>query len=206
MKSEIQVALRDPSMKKSDYTALLESNLEEVDKLTQLSQSLLELSRLEYGTIERYDKVDVTRLIRDAAKRLAIEDRLTYNTPDRPALIDANQPTLSELFMILLENAKKYSTPDSKINVKISSNGRYCKVTIENDGPGIKKSDLQQVFDRFYRAELSRSKHKKAEGYGLGLSLARKIVTLHEGTISAASTPGKTTAFSVQLPQIRKNR
>jgi signal transduction histidine kinase len=206
MKSEIQVALRDTDMSDTDYRALLESNLEEVDKLTQLSQSLLELSRLEYGTIERYDKVDVIRLIRDAAKRLGVLGRLKFDTPDHPALIDANQPTLSELFMILIDNAAKYSTPDSPIAIKITSNGRYCRVTITNDGPGIAKSDLQQVFERFYRGETSRSKHDKADGYGLGLSLAKKIVTLHEGAISAASAPGKTTSFSVQLPQIRKNR
>lgn len=206
MKSEIEVTLKDTSTTREEYVQLLKSNLEEVDKLTQLSQSLLQLSRMEYGTIERYDRVDVARLIREAATRLNIGHRIVYDIPNRPILLDANQPTLSELFMILLDNAQKYSSPDSGIVVKVSSNGRTCKVTVTNDGPGISKDDVSRIFDRFYRAEPSRSTHGKASGYGLGLSLARKITLLHEGTITCSSTPNKTTSFTVQLPQIRQNR
>ncbi|MBC7512698.1 HAMP domain-containing histidine kinase [Candidatus Saccharibacteria bacterium] len=206
MKSEIEVTLKDESTSNQEYVALLKSNLEEVDKLTQLSQSLLELSRLDYGTIERYDRVDVARLVREATTRLNMANRISYDIPSQPVLLDANQPTLSELFLILLDNAQKYSTADSIVAVKIASNGRTCKITITNDGPGIEKSDLVRIFDRFYRAEPSRTTHEKASGYGLGLSLARKIALLHEGTISAASTPNKATTFTVHLPIIRKNR
>jgi len=76
---------------------------------------------------------------------------------------------------------------------------------VSNEGDGINAKDLARIFDRFYRTEKSRNS-AHAAGYGLGLSLAKEIVNLHDGSISAVSTPGKTTSFTVTLPQVRKNR
>lgn len=206
MKSEIQVALRDTNMKSEDYKELLESNLEEVDKLTELSHSLLQLSRLEYGDIERTDRIDILAAINASAKRSHIPaKRLSIIAPKGIVYVDGNRSTISDLFSILFDNALKYSPPHSPIAASLTSNGRTCKVVISNDGQGIDRQDLPKVFDRFYRAAKSRSS-SGIKGYGLGLSLARKIVTLHEGSISVASTPGKSTSFTVQLPQVRKNR
>lgn len=205
MKSEIQVALRDPGMKPHEYRELLESNLEEVDKLTQLSQSLLELSRLEYDTIERTDRVDVAASIKRAAKSLNLNDSRVHYSFATQVYIDGNQSVVDDLFRILLDNANKYSPPDSEIRVAVTGNGKTCKVTIGNEGHPIPKNQLPYIFDRFRRIEHSRTSSKVA-GYGLGLSLARKIVQLHDGTISAISSKRVGTVFSVQLPQIRKNR
>jgi len=206
MKSEIQVAMRDPSLRSKDYKELLESNLEEVDKLTDLSQSLLQLSRLDYVRLRRSERVDVVKTIKKAAKSLKIEpDRLKYTLPDTTITIDGNESTLGDLFRILLDNAVKYSPAASSIGVSLTSNGRTCKIMVSNEGDGINAKDLARIFDRFYRTEKSRNS-AHAAGYGLGLSLAKEIVNLHDGSISAVSTPGKTTSFTVTLPQVRKNR
>lgn len=207
MKSEIQVALKDATLTKREYQDLLKSNLEEVDKLTRLSQSLLELSRIENATVERVDRVDLVELIRTESGRLpAAVKRIRIEAPKHPVTIDANASIIGELFHILLDNAAKYSTSGSQIPVAIESNGRTAKVTITNDGPGIRKSDLARVFDRFFRSELSRSSHARVSGYGLGLALASKIASLHDGSITAKSKPGTSTSFIVSLPQIRQNR
>lgn len=206
MKSEIQVALRDPSLKKADYREVLGSTLEEVDKLTALSHSLLELSRIEHSTIDRNDRIDVAHLIRGEVVRLQGSDRVKLAAPSQPIYIDANQAIIGELFHILIDNALKYSTTRSHIPIVIDSNGRIVTVTITNDGPGIKKNDISRVFDRFFRSEPSRVSRSKVGGYGLGLSLASKIAALHDGSITASSTPGKLTTFTVTLPHIRKNR
>lgn len=206
MKSEIQVAMRDKSLESKDYKELLESNLEEVDKLTDLSQSLLQLSRLDYGELERSDRVDIVKTIKKSAKSLKLSsDRLKYSLPDATVTIDGNESMLGDLFRILLDNAVKYSPAGSPINLSMSSNGRTCKVSVANKGEGINSRDLSKIFDRFYRTETSRSS-AGAAGYGLGLSLAKEIVNLHDGSISATSTPGKTTTLTVTLPQVRKNR
>lgn len=206
MKSEIQVALKDPDMKKAEYRELLESNLEEVDRLTELSQSLLQLSRLEYGEVGRYDRIDLRRIIRRAGKSLGLtESRLHLEAPTQNTYIDGNEPIITDLFRILLENAMKYSTPNSPIGVTVTSNGRTAQIDLTNDGPGIETKDTTKIFDRFFRTEKSRSTSQIA-GYGLGLSIAQRIVGLHDGTITATSTPGETTTFTVQIPQVRKNR
>lgn len=206
MKSEIQVALRDDSLKKTDYRELMSSTLEEVDKLTQLSHSLLQLSRLDYGEIRRTDRIDLVATLQRSVASLKIpKSRLTYDIPSQPVYIDGDQTTIGDLCTILLDNAEKYSPTDSPIAVSVTSNGRYGKVSIANTGPGIEKSDLPRIFDRFYRGEKSRSS-SQTPGYGLGLPLAKRIVELHDGVISASSKPGERTVFTAQLPQVRKNR
>lgn len=206
IKSEIQVALKDPAMKPREYRELLQSNLEEVDRLTELSQSLLQLSRLEYGDVSHYDRIDVVRILRRAAKSVNLaEPRLRVQAPAQNVYIDGNEPIIGDLLRILLENAIKYSTPDSPVEVAVSNDGRIARIDISNDGPGIETKDTSKIFDRFFRTEKSRSSSQIA-GYGLGLSIAHRIVSLHDGTISVVSTPGKITTFTVKLPQVRKNR
>lgn len=207
MKSEIQVALRDPGLSSADYRELLESNLEEVDKLSQLSQSLLQLSRLDYASVERNDRVVIARSAKKAAKSLNLPaKRLRFALPEHQVAVDGNESMLSDLLRILFDNANKYSPVDSVIDFTLSSNGRNCKITVSNQGAGIAQSDIDQIFNRFYRGEKSRSSNGHSSGYGLGLSLARKIVRLHDGSISVKSEPGKLTTFTVTLPQVRKNR
>lgn len=207
MKSEIQVAMRDPKMKLTDYHELLESNLEEVDKLTELSQSLLQLSRLDYDGLDQSERVDITKSIQSAIKTLKIpKNRTPLSLPERPILVEGNKSMLGDLFKILLDNAVKYSPDTTPILCSVSSNGKTCKVAITNMGAGIDGHDIDKIFDRFYRSEKSRSSSSEVGGYGLGLSLAKKIVRLHDGSISVKSKPGEQTTFIVSLPQLRKNR
>lgn len=206
MKSEIQVALRGDNMNLEEYKELLKSNLEEVDKLTELSHSLLQLSRLEHEDIQRTDKIDVSETLKHAAKRSGLATkRLRFDASSKGTYIDGNQSMISDLFTILFDNAYKYSPPHTTVTVTLTTNGRTCKVSIENEGEGIEKDDIPHVFDRFYRASKSRSS-SETKGYGLGLSLAQKITAIHEGSISVSSKLGVSTIFSVQLPQVRKNR
>jgi two-component system sensor histidine kinase CiaH len=208
MKSEIQVAMRDSDMTDHDFRELLLSNLEEVDKLSELSQSLLQMSRLEDGDLKRSDRIDIGDTVHNAAKSLKIPTkRLVFTPPDRPIVVDGNEATLNDLLRILLDNAVKYSPPMTPITVTLDSNGRNCRLVVTNLGKGISQNDLTRVFDRFYRSEKSRtSSGHTPGGYGLGLALAKKIVALHDGSISASSTPGTSTNFTVTLPQVRKNR
>lgn len=204
IKSEIQVALRDPEVKKTDLVALLESNLEEVDKLSNLSESLLQLSRLDYGSLDKTDRVDILLALKAAVKSLKIPtDRIEYKLPAQKNLfVDGSKSMIEDMLQILLDNAVKYSPSNTLITVAISANGRTCYIQVTNEGKGIAKKDINKVFERFYRTSGS----QQQEGYGLGLSLAKKIVALHEGSIEAESTPGKKTSFTVAIPQVRKNR
>ena len=109
-----------------------------------------------------------------------------------------DKESLTELFVILLDNAIKYSPAKSTINISVHKFDGHVEIKIKDRGIGIKASDLPHIFDRFYRADHSRNK-EKVSGYGLGLSIAKNIVDLHSGTISANSKPGKGSEFVLKF-------
>ena len=207
MKSEIQVALRDPKASKQDYKELLQSNLEEVDKLTALSTTLLELARLDNPNLSRGQYVDVAKIVtKQVEARSDQKHRISVTLPKSPVFVEGNETMLSDLVQILIDNALKYSPPDSEVTLSFGTNGRTCKLFVTNQGEGIDPQDAEHIFDRFYRADSARTSEGGQRSYGIGLSLAKKIVELHEGKISVTSTPRELTLFTVSLPQIRKKR
>lgn len=199
MKTELEVVLSDPKAKKSDYREILESNLEEVDRLSHLSNTLLKLAKLEYSTLE-WRKFNITETVDVAMRSLGerserIDVRAMKKLPD----IEANPASITELVVVLLDNALKYSPPDSRIEIALKRKVRAVEISVTNQGKGIAPEKLPYIFTRFYRADTSRSKQSEAS-YGLGLPLAKKIVELHHGELTATSQPGVFTTFVVKLP------
>lgn len=198
MKSELEVALRDEKLSKSEMHDLLESNLEEVNRLTALSETLLRLSRHEFGKLEM-KPVNLADVVKYAVKAHKLpKKRLTVNIPKRRYTITANPDSLSELVMILLDNALRYSPNDSQVTVELRAHRDAVTVTIANSGPGIKPDDLPHIFDRFYRGDKSRTSGEDG-GFGLGLSLAKKIADLHNAKLAIASRSGKMTTATISF-------
>jgi signal transduction histidine kinase len=198
MKTELEVALRDPSLKKEEMHELLESNLEEVNKLTSLSHMLLQLSRLDHGNIMRV-KVPLAETIGSVIERInKTEHRIDFE-PGKPHAVLANTESTEELLTILLDNALKYSPADSRVNVRVINRKDMAGFEVSNAGDGIPTDKLPHIFDRFYRVDTSRTSGSK-KGYGLGLSLAKKIVELSKGELSVSSAQGQLTTFKVLLP------
>ena len=199
MKTELEVALRDPKLTKDEMKDLLTSNLEEVDKLSKISQTLLLLSRLEHSALStrRVGVDDIVRRVVENANHK--KPRIVYDGPQKALYIVANQVSIEELAVILIDNAIKYSPPSSKVHVSLQKKGRKAKLEVTNTGKGIHPDDLPHIFDRFYRVDDSRTGGEKS-GFGLGLSLAKSIVEIHNGELSASSEPGKKTTFTVLLP------
>ena len=123
MKSEIQVALRDKNISPAELREILESNLEEVDKLTDLSQALLQLSRLDYTNIVRSERVNLTKIISDAihTHTTATKRTIELTKPKNSVQIDGNVTMISDLVNILLDNALKYSPPDTSVRLSLKS-------------------------------------------------------------------------------------
>lgn len=204
MKTELEVALRDPKTSKDEMRELLGSNLEEVDKLTRLSQTLLSLSRLHYDRLT-HEPVQFNQLVSETVKHYdTTGKRISLRQTGRPVIIDAHRSSIEELLVILIDNALKYSPPESLVQITVGRRERKALFEISNPGPGIDAKDLPHIFDRFYRADNSRTATEKTS-FGLGLSLAKTIVELHHGELSASSALGGVTTFVVLLPLVDKS-
>jgi signal transduction histidine kinase len=114
--------------------------------------------------------------------------------------MEGNEKSLTELCIILLDNAIKYSPEKATVSLTAINKDAKIEVTVQDSGVGIAKENIPHIFDRFYRVDTSRTK-QHIPGYGLGLSIAKRIVTLHQGTIHVASTPGKGTTFTIIFPK-----
>ncbi len=205
MKSEIEVALRDKSLSKTDMREILESNLEEVDRLSALSQTLLKLSRNQLSDSD-FGTVNVSSvLLRAVAAHKNTGRKFEVNVTKDLMLEHANEPSLNELCMILLENACKYSPEKSIVRVSAINRAGKARIRISNEGEGIASEDLPRIFERFYRGDKSHTSAGGNAGYGLGLSLAKQIVSLHRGSIDIESQPKKVTYVTVMLPKTAKS-
>src|SRR3989344_4714002 len=186
LKTEIEVFLRDKKLDLKESKKLLQSNLEEVDKMQSLSNYLLSFLKYEDGIKKlEFEEVDLAQVA-----GIAIEKDL------REVIVNGNSISLVELATILLDNAIKYSHNGSKIKVITEKIGKHGVVSVKDFGIGIKHSEIPFVFKRFYRADSSRSKDK-VDGYGLGLSIAKSIADLHYAKITVESETGKGSLFKV---------
>jgi len=201
MKAELEVNLRDPKLSAEEARELLESNLEEVDKLIKLSEMLLHLSRLDHDKLE-FTTVDLTVILSENLRRYPKDTARFTITARKKATTQANEASISELMSILIENALKYSPENSPIGIRIFEQRGRVGFEIRNQGAKIPEDKLSKLFERFYRADTSRT-HSDKNGYGLGLSIAQKIVEVHHGELTVSSDDNANT-FTFYLPIIKK--
>lgn len=202
MKAEIEFALIDKNADINSYKEILISNLEEVDKLTKLSEMLLNLSRLDNSKLQ-LKPVNYSKIIKSTIKDYFNKNNQIVLKIDKQISIFANETAISDLIKILIDNAIKYSPNDSKIYVNLFKKDSCSIFEVINEGPGIKPDKIEHIFERFYRADTSRT-GGETKGFGLGLSLAKNIVDIHQGEISAKSEPNVKTTFSVVIPIYKK--
>lgn len=202
MKAELEVTLRDKALDPAETRALLESNLEEVNKLIQLSEMLLKLSRLDYDQLER-KQLDLVDLFQSQLRFYPKQSkRFELSTRKKKIIVYGNEAAIGELMNILIDNALKYSSPrSSKIAVRIFERRLMGGFEISNSGPTIPAEKVPKLFERFYRADTSRTQSNE-NGYGLGLAIAKKIVDIHHGDLQVISK-AKTTTFTFFIPTTR---
>ncbi len=174
----------------------------EVERLTQLVTELTELSRIESGrTTLEHVPVRLNELITEAVEQLSplsgrqsltVEKKLTADLPE----IYVDRERLRQVLVNLLHNSIKFTPPGGRISVGAQVEGSDVVVRVSDTGSGISQHDLPHVFERFYKADRSRT----GRGTGLGLAIAKHTVQAHGGRIWAESEPGKGSTFSFSLP------
>jgi signal transduction histidine kinase len=202
MKGETELALRRPR-EPDDYKGVLESNLEEIDRMTRIVDELLFLSRADMGEVkmERLS-VPLDTLIEDLHRQASLlgheRDIQVVLKTTAPAVVLGDELRLRELFLNLLDNAVKYSYPSGTVDVSLTIEQTQARVTVTDRGIGIAQEDQSRIFDRFYRTDNARTHTKK--GTGLGLSICTWIVESHHGHLKVQSKVGEGSTFTVTLP------
>jgi signal transduction histidine kinase len=202
MKGETELALRRPR-EAGDYTVVLESNLEEIDRMTRIVDELLFLSRADMGEVkmERLP-VRLESLLEDIHRQASLlgqeQNVQVVLGLVMPAVVLGDELRLRELFLNLVDNAVKYSRPGGNVDLSLTTHGNQAKFVIADQGIGISPEDQRRVFDRFYRTDEARTHTKK--GTGLGLAICAWIVESHHGRIEVQSEPNKGSIFTVTLP------
>lgn len=195
--------LQYPDYDETMKAQFVQSILSMSHKMRELVESLLELARIDNGTVkECLEKVNFSELLSDEAEvfeALFFEKGRDLSLSIQPDIfVRGSDQHLRQLLGILLDNALKYSTLDGDITVSLSRHGNHCNMSVANPGPEISREDLRNIFKRFYRVDQARGLNGS---YGLGLSIAQSIVGVHKGKIWAESKKGINT-FYVQLPVI----
>ncbi|SKA46185.1 Signal transduction histidine kinase [Chitinophaga eiseniae] len=204
--SQLQVSL-SKERTKEEYQTLLISVLEDAENLSDLSNGLLQLAQSELNQEQfvfnniRIDELlmDMANLIRLKQKTPGKVDIQFVKVPENELLVTCfgNESLLKVLFLNLVDNACKFS-PDSSAHMSIDFFTQYITVQIKNQGPVIPSGEINKVFEPFYRGENAH----QTRGHGLGLSICKKIVQIHNGHITVTSTVEEGTTFTVLLPHL----
>lgn len=199
LRTSNEVALRRKKLTLKEAKLTIQENLDEVDRLQQLTDGLLRLSTqdasLQLAEVHLERAVDTALAAvaaKAAAKQISVDNQITS------LALTADEGALVQIITILLDNAVKYSPDNTTIALTAAQDSHgdtYIHVT--DQGIGIEPTAQQHIFTRFYRADESRS---QTQGYGLGLPIARKLAHAHHGTLTVESSLGQGSTFTLRLP------
>jgi heavy metal sensor kinase len=200
---ELEIALRSRK-KPEEYERVLNSSLEEVNRLSNVVTSLLELSKAETGQVKmKQEVVGLSALVGDICEDmeiLAAEKNIEMQCDIADEIdILGDEQRLHQVFLNIIENAVKYTLPGGNVLVKVFKTDDEAFIKVADTGIGIPAEDIPYIFDRFYRVDKSRTS-QNFQGNGLGLSIVQWIVEAHNGNISVTSREGEGSEFTVQFP------
>jgi heavy metal sensor kinase len=201
MRTNIDVSLRTDALSPAARD-VLESNREEVDRMIATVENLLTLARSDEGALRLdRERVDLRELAAKTVRQLgpiAQRHGVTLALDGSAATVHADRGHLAHALHNLLDNAIKFSSAGGHVTVRAWSTQREAGVTITDEGPGVPDELRERVFDRFFRADPSRT--RTTGGSGLGLAIARELVVAHGGRIGMSPCRPRGSAFTIALP------
>jgi heavy metal sensor kinase len=188
-----------------EFRELFRSNLEEINRMTEIIEYLLEHSRAEAGNLPlHFIEIELRGLLVELINQL----KVLTNEKGLSLIIEGGQQVyvsgdrlrLRQIFLNLLDNALKYTEPGGSIRVQLDSGDGLARIAIIDTGPGIEEKHLPNIFERFYRVDKARN--REHGGSGLGLALVKTFTEAHGGRIEVVSEIGKGSVFTVYLPLV----
>jgi signal transduction histidine kinase len=206
LRAGVERALTNPKVPAESLEPLDES-LEEINRMSELVDSLLTLARADEGRAPlAVDLCDLRELVSEAgetANILAEANRIVVRTeiPSAPVILPVDRNRIRQLLLNLVTNAVKYTAAGGEVDVGLVDHGAVVQIEVRDTGVGIAAGDLPHIFDRFWRADPARTRDEAKAGTGLGLAITKWIAEAHGGTITVHSRPSRGTVFTVSLPR-----
>src|SRR5258708_10373949 len=177
----------------------------QLNQMVRLVDDLLDVSRITTGKLAvRKGVIDLQATLHDAIEtaRPLVEARrheLVVEMPPEPIAVEGDRTRLAQVFSNLLNNAAKYTEPGGRIALTLAKDAQEAVVSVSDNGIGLDPASLQSIFDMF--VQVDRTLERTHAGLGVGLTLARRLVALHDGTLTATSDGrGRGSGFQVRLP------
>lgn len=201
-KGETELALRKERTPEV-YREVLESNLEEIDRMSRIVDELLFLSRADLGEIKiAKEPVQLDQLVQEIQHQAIVlgKDRKVETVLGtlEPTEVVGDEWRLRELLLNIVDNAIKYSQEKGTVEIGLEHINGMAKISVQDNGIGISPDEQKLVFDRFFRSDTARAHAQK--GTGLGLAICKWIAETHQGQIQIESTPGQGSRFTIFLP------
>jgi len=195
-------------MKSFDEESLMSID-QEAGRLTRLVGGLLLLAQAESGKLAlNMKRVELDLLVTEVFQEMSIlagsKVHVRLNEIDQ-VYVNGDRDRLKQVFINLVANAIQYTPQGGEVFLSLEKIGEQARIICRDTGPGIPAEDLPHIFERFYRAEKSRTR-RETTGFGLGLSIANWIVERHGGRIEVNSQEGKGTTFAIWLPLYKNNK
>src|SRR6202047_2213752 len=203
MRTRTEVALRK-QRSEADYRETIVRIHQELERTSALIENLMTLARSDSGSeplqVAPTNLNELFLEISETARLLAEGKSIRYDQqlPETPLCVSGNAPSLRRLFLILIDNAVKYTPREGRISVVLDSSDGAAVTEIRDTGVGISPTDLPHIFERFYRADESRS--RESGGTGLGLSISKWVGEAPRGKVSVVSKVAEGSVFRVQIP------
>ena len=176
----------------------------ESERMSLLVEDLLLLARLDEGRPLERELVRLDEVVSEAVETArTVEPRRPIETEIAPAVVLGDRDRLRQIVDNLLSNVRAHTPPETPVTVRLASPNGDAVIDVEDHGPGLSAEATERVFERFYRADESRS--RASGGVGLGLAIVAAVARAHGGTVAAASEPGKRTTFTITLPLAKPN-
>lgn len=195
-------ALKDGLVPEENQQEYLEIIYQEVDRLSRLSNNLLKMASLDAEKdlikLENYRLDEQIRRVILSTEPLWRDKNIDVELDLSQTYIHADQDLMEQVWLNLIVNAIKYNRENGELYISFYKDEAGLVIRINDTGIGIDQDEIPYIFDRFYKVDQSRSEYRT--GNGLGLSIAKKIITIHNGTIDVVSHKGIGTTFFVRLP------